>query len=256
MVINEYDLLLQEKEAARVTLANPQSSAEALEEAKSIIKFNPIKEVYTLQAQTDNALRKSGFSDTQIQNIRVFDGTVDTLRGAFANLEISATNKCTKNASGYWAKVAMSFYWDGSPIVQKRDAMVASASTGFMAEQVADTKAHVNYVASYNSSYKKTVNFSGKDMVINPFGNGNIAGFGFDFDQGTYYAVSGTAVLVFLSPNTNRVSLSFGYGHASAQITPSVGISFANDGLSVGLSFGLSETYKVVGKAFPAQTIS
>lgn len=254
--MNEYDLILRQKYEAKMSLSNSNLSEEERKSAEDIIKFDPIEEINNLKLKTNDELKKMGMSDERIEKIKSFDGSQDNIRAMFANVYLNATNKCTKNESGYWAKVNMSFYWDDIPLIRDRDVLIASASTGFMAENVADTKASINYVARYNSSYKHTDEFTGDDMVINPFGNGNIAGFGFNYNKDLdYNAMSGSATLVFLSPDTNRVSLSCGYGHATITM-PSIGINFSNNGVSIGLNFGLHEKYEVLSKTFEPQTIS
>lgn len=249
ITINEYDLIMQQKQGAAEVLENDSATSEAKAAAASMMELDPVEEIYTLQSQTDSELKSRGINEERIEKIRDFDGSVSATRAVMANLSIDATNKCTKNASGYWAKVAMSFYWDDLPIVQKRDAMVASASTDFMAVRVADVKAHVNYVSSVYPSDKKTTYFTNSDLTINPFSDGKIAGFGFEFDDGLYRSMSGTAVFVFKSLTNNYVSLSYGYAHASAQITASLGIDFTSSGMSGGLGFGLSNKYTVVAAA-------
>lgn len=93
--------------------------------------------------------------------------------------------------------------------------------------------------------------YDSSDLLGNGWSDGNIAGFSFPvretktsgLQQGTFYALTGMAVIVFRSLDSNQVTLSYAYAHASRDVTASIGISFENRKPSGVLDFGVTEDY-------------
>lgn len=249
---SEYDMILEEKAAAREALESNRITVFEELSAQNILAFDPSDEVYALQEKTDQELQDLGLDEDRIQIIRTFKGTEAELQALSATCSVGGNGKYTKNTSENWAKMAFAFSWDKAPIWQKRDAMVARASTGFMYTRVADVECGIDYIRESSSgSSVYTVKYDSSDLLGNGWSDGNIAGFSFPvretktsgLQQGTFYALTGMAVIVFRSLDSNQVTLSYAYAHASRDVTASIGISFESRKPSGVLDFGLSKTY-------------
>lgn len=243
---SEYDAILKEKAEAKKVLASKNATASEKIGAKLIEEFDPTAEVYRMQEKTDEELQKMGMSDARIQIIRNFKGTDAELQALSANCSVSGNPKYTKNASGCWSKVTFAFSWSDIPIWQSTDALVARSSTSYYT-RVPDVKCNINYLTGTGSG-QRIINkeYDASYLKNNPWSDGNIAGFPFAVRitgvsgvyEGTFYALSGMATIVFLSSNPD-VRLSYAYAQRKLNFDGSLGISFSTAGASGVLDFGL-----------------
>ena len=246
---SEYDVILQEKNRAKNILASNSATPSEQFNAKIILSFDPTKKVYQLQKKTDQELREMGMNTERIHLIRNFKGTDAEMQALSAVCSVSGNPKYTKNASGQWAKITFAFSWNKAPFWQKRDALVAQATTGFLPDKVPDVKCNINYISPNGTpSYEY---FDSSDLKQKSFQAGNPAGFAFPVweeriagvSRAWCYPQSGMATIVFRSKDTHQVQLSYGYAHARRDISANIGIQFSGTSPTGSLNFCLSNQY-------------
>lgn len=241
--------ILREKAKAKSILASNNVTTQQKKEAGEILAFDPMSEVYKLQNMTDEELKAFGMDEARIHIIRNFKGTEKELLALGATCSVGGNPKYTKNASGQWAKITFAFSWDKKPIWQKRDALVAQATTGFLVDRVPDIKCNINYADGIGNYYYKYLDAD--DLISAPFANNSTSGFGFavmekhvaGLLETMCFAESGMATIVFRSRDTNQVMLSYGYAHAKKDVSAQLGISFSLSNLSGNLGFAISKEY-------------
>lgn len=232
---NEYDSILQEKKVAKQVLASKNTTLAEKMEARETLAFDPAKKIYELQEKSDEELRDLCIDNERIQIIRNFKGTDSELLALGATCSVSGHPKYTKNASGQWAKVTFTYFWDKAPIWQMRDALVAASSDGFLPTSVPDTKCTINYVGPAGGVYTKTLTQS--DFLECTYENSTTAGFPFsvkekhtvNLQESMCFAQTGSATIVFRSIDFHQVGLSYGYAHAKMEISAQIGISFSKE---------------------------
>lgn len=246
---SEYDVLLQEKKQAKKVLASTTTTPSEKLNAKLVLAFNPAKKVYQLQKKTNQELQEMGFSAERIHLIRNFKGTDAELRDLSAVCSVSGNPKYTKNSSGQWAKITFAFSWDKAPLLRYIDAVVAQATPGFLPDKVPDVKCNINYLSpSGTPSYEY---FDSSDLKQKSFEIGSPACFSFPVweeriagvTRSWCYPQSGMATIVFRSKDTHQVQLSYGYAHATRDISANIGIEFSGTDPAGSLGFCLSEKH-------------
>ena len=257
ITVNEYDLILESKAMAEMTLTNRLCTMDERIDAEEALAFEPTERVYEYQNKTDEELIAFGLDAERISIIRNFQGTENEMRALAASVSINSVPKYTVNDGGHWSKVSMTFAWSQVPFWDFNDGILASATGNNLVERVNDTQAVVHYLPlSYPNGYNSQINLSKNSMEINPFSGHLIQGFSFpmtmektDFNNNWFiylvYAASGSATFVFKSLDAQSVGLSYGYAHATKSVTG--GLSFSSGGL--GVSFGLTSTYYDVTSA-------
>lgn len=256
--MNEFDVLISLKTEAINSLAenNISISEENYVELQELAAFDPSDRVEELQQLSDNELKRMGFEEERIDIIRNYSGSVEQLRGLGAECTVSISNeKYNKVGDKRWAKMTLSFLWDGVPFWGRNDCLVMGASSTFHAQRVDDTYCKINYTAygatgslDFSQSYHKN------SLVISPFLATNS---GFYFPESIekinsngngiiYHSKSGYATMAFMSVDDRQVTLSGAHGHAVQNVEAAIGIDFSGKSIGGGVSISLSEeTYNV-----------
>ena len=261
--LNEYENLMSKKRTAEIVLADVNSSEEERAAAQEILDFDPAQRVYELQEKSVDELRTMGFSDERVEIIKNFDGDSADLQRLAATVNVYFDNiHYEMVGEERWAWAKMSWLWNELPIYTSYDTAVVAGSSTFTAERD-DSYCKVYYTADgATGSTDFTETYTEEDLVISPM-NATNAGFYFpvvipdtrpDGMTILYYSKSGTAEVGVMSVDDRKVTLSIGYGHATRNVSVSVGISW---GASLGVSAGIclsEETYDVTAKSADSYT--
>lgn len=258
--INEFDKLMEMKQEAAQYLSDGETDTQEMSQLERIADFNPEDRVKELQAVSDDELENMGFDQKRISIIRNYTGNAEQLRSLGATVTISFSNQKYSNVGGNrWAKMTTAFSWNGVPFWGYEDCLVMGGGTSFHAQPVADTYCKIYYTANGATGSKDfPETYDKDDLVVSPFVTTNS---GFHFPEsiekvssnGTgivYHARTGYATMAFMSTDNRQVVLSGAYGHALRKVNIDIGIDYAKENISGGVSISLSEkTYDIVAKA-------
>lgn len=245
---NEFDLLIQMKIRAQEVLADDSSTQVEIQDAQSILAYDPRKRVYEYQQLPDAELAIKGFDEDRIQAIRNFSGEINQLRAIGANCDFDLYNEKYSIVSGKrWASVSAFFEWDMCPFFTSNDAIAIGGNSTFYPQKTDGTTCSIYYKDNLTESKTILRSYTKNDLQISPFLVTN-AGFSFPVaivqtsSSGTdtaYYSKTGYATMGFMSVDDRQVMLSGAHAHAVRTISASIGIDFSNS-VSVGASLGLN----------------
>lgn len=235
--VNEFDLYNAIKKLPEAVLLENGYSEDVIEEIKSV----DYKElVYQRARLSDNELRVMGYTESEVEMLRNYNGT-EAETGLIAGTLTGKINCLSASASEY--KIEYAWEWDHSPLVMATDAMgmrwIAIASDGLPVDVSAYNSVAEIYLSPSPSPMSKKYYPTDSNFANETDFNALTCTFAIQI--GSFSVLSGKMTTTIkkdasVTRNIQYLKVCGVYGHTVANIgAPSV--SFTSGSTSIGISF-------------------
>lgn len=241
IVITEYDILEQLNNEYRSGKCRKSYS---LEEADAIVNYkeNLTEKVISLQAESDETLKKYNYTQEQIEAIRNFDGSDEMLRASSSACTVyGGFTDYVHSASGTSARMIAAFNWNGVYSGGIFDAQDIFAVTWCSPLRESSAEGYVTYENStYGNPQNRTATVVATGLYADSisFDKSVIAKYGSDYIGHT---IKSGSIISQLSSNSDVVELVgyASYGVNTLFLNPSISVGAEEVGVGIGFSTGV-----------------
>lgn len=245
-VVNEYDLWKQEREHAQTVLNSRSSTNDERNIAAEVLNYDPVKHFYTLQAFNEEELKIQGYSSEQIEAIKNFDGSEESIYRASATVsnDLLILERGYKSSS-YYVVAKYIFSWSGTPNFLFTDAPTITSDNFYV-----DSSSSVNKSTAYYNLPSANIS-SSSSYSVTAFSkcNQHTAGINLPMKKnitksGVSYTVpctTGHVTARFSNANNLRQGAFAGiYLHNQITVAANPSLSLTLAGFSPSITFNLS----------------
>lgn len=245
--MNEYKQMkerLQQLKEIEKTRSLKEQEIKEFDELYQAIEDYP-RFIYSLQALSDNELKNQGYSDSQIEAIRTYDGSKEKTASASMSLCMNMSlQSFYYNASENrtYASVKVSGYWKGKPFMKLKDYVGIGIAGNQARFAMRGTSGFINRIDGSVDTPKETY-YSMTGVV-----------FEFDMKDASNHMIKDFELTYHAIADGKVTTMQYGaaYGHTTIALQPSLDITLL--GLSNCIGFTSSKGVSIIWQQIKTQT--